>query len=84
MDVSFKGSIPGVRFSQFEYKGDVDGFIGFLKELEERLSDVPNIFSVNPQDKNDVNNRLVRQNKAIIEIQKAFPESAKILSSFKE
>ena len=74
MEQIFKGTIPWVAFSQFEYKGDTVGFISFLKELESELSNIPDIFGINPQDTADIRNRLEKANKAIIDLQKNFPE----------
>ena len=66
MDNIYKGSIPGVAYSQFEYKWDSEWFVKFLKELEEQLVNIPTIFALTPD---DATKRLMRANNAIKEIQ---------------
>ena len=68
MEIKFKGTIPGVAFSQFEYEWDIDSFISFLKELEWRLADIPEIFSQLPVDK-----KLNLANGCLVKLQEKYP-----------
>lgn len=73
MEHKFSGTIPWVAFSQFEYKGDPAWFVKFLKELEAELPNIPWVFGVNPQNKEDVISRLEKANKVMISLQKEDP-----------
>lgn len=68
MEIKFKGTIPWINFSQFEYEWDVDSFISFLKELEWRLADIPEIFSQLPVDK-----KLNLANGCLVKLQEKYP-----------
>ena len=82
MEQIFKWTIPWVAFSQFEYKGDVEWFISFLKELEWKLNEVPDIFGINPQDKTAVTSRLEKANKALMDMQKQYPDTLEIIKKY--
>ena len=69
MENIFKGTIPGLAFSQFEYKWNAEWFITFLKELEEQIPNIPNVFSLTPD---WATQRLMKANNAIKEIQDKF------------
>lgn len=83
MENIFKWTIPWVAFSQFEFKGDPKGFVEFLQELEWELDKVPAIFGINPQDTGDIRTRLEKSNKAIIALQKEFPDTKLFLANYK-
>ena len=80
MENKFKWVIPGVAFSQFEYCGNAEWFITFLKELEEQIPNIPTIFSLTPD---DATKRLMKANNAILEIQEKYPDVRDILLKYK-
>ena len=69
MEIKFKGSVPWVAFSQFEYEWDIDWFISFTKELEWRLAEIPEIFSQLPVDK-----KLNLANGCLVKLQEKYPD----------
>lgn len=74
MELKFTGTVPWVAFSQFEYKGDCEGFIKTLKEIEAILPEIPDAFGVAPNDKMAVQTRLEQQNKVLIKLMEKNPE----------
>ena len=80
MENIFKGTIPGVAFSWFEYKWNAEWFITFLKELEEQIPNIPNIFSLTPD---WATQRLMKANNAIKEITDKYPDVREILLKYK-
>lgn len=80
MDNKFIWTIPGIAFSWFEYHGNTEGFIVFLKELEEQLINIPEIFSLTPD---NATKRLLKANSAIKEITDKHPDVREILLKYK-
>lgn len=84
MEIKFKWAIPWIAFSQFEYEWDINGLMDFIKELEWRLDEIPEIFSlvIDPKDMTTTK-RLIKANNAIKEITDKYPEVRNILIKHK-
>ena len=79
MEIKFKGSIPWVAFSQFEYEWDIDWFISFTKELESKLAEIPEIFSQLPVDK-----KLNLANGCLVKLQEKYPDIKNDIIEYKK
>jgi len=78
MEQIYKGTIPGIAYSQFEYKWDLEWFIKFLKEFENEIDKIPSIFW------DGMAQRLTKANKALVAIQEEFPGTVDLLNRIKE
>lgn len=80
MDNKFIWTIPWIAYSWFEYHGNPEWFITFLKELEEQLPNIPEVFSLTPD---NATKRLMKANNAIKEITDKYPDVREILLKYK-
>jgi hypothetical protein len=80
MENIYRWTIPWLAYSNFEYKWDSQGFIEFLKDLENELVNIPEIFSTSTD---NATKRLMKANSAIKEIQEKYPETKEILLKYK-
>ncbi len=69
MENTFEWTIPWVAFSKHTFKGTPEDYVEFLKDLEEQLVNIPEIFSyVNDPKDQSAMPRLIKANRIMKEL----------------